>query len=163
VGSRRFSEPMICSAQTVHLSCVKISIIFKRTQTSFHLSLVSQEYRRVHPKRFLSLWYVWCKPCTYIAPRGGSTNMARSGGRQTSLPASPQPPPPVSDGSWQPWPNARAFASLFEDGEENHSSGELSITTLGPIGPCPQLHVIGAQSEDERFSQFCVADCLTLT
>jgi hypothetical protein len=28
-------------AQTVHLSCVKISTVFKRTETSFHLSLVT--------------------------------------------------------------------------------------------------------------------------
>jgi hypothetical protein len=21
----------------------------------------------MRPKRFLSLWYVWCKPCTYLA------------------------------------------------------------------------------------------------
>jgi hypothetical protein len=33
--------PMVRSTQTTHLSCVKISTIFKRTQTSFHLSLVT--------------------------------------------------------------------------------------------------------------------------
>jgi hypothetical protein len=32
------------------------------------LSLVTSEYRRVHPKWFLSQWYVWRKLCTYIAP-----------------------------------------------------------------------------------------------
>jgi hypothetical protein len=32
---------------------------------SFHLSLVILEYHRVHPKWFLSLWYVWCKPFAY--------------------------------------------------------------------------------------------------
>jgi hypothetical protein len=25
------------------------------------------EYHRVRSKRFLRLWYVWCKPCTYLA------------------------------------------------------------------------------------------------
>jgi hypothetical protein len=36
---------------------------------SFHLSLVTEEYRQVRPKEFLSLWYVWRKPCTYLASR----------------------------------------------------------------------------------------------
>ena len=62
-------EPMVRSTQTMHLSCVKISTIYKRTETSLHLSLVSYEYHRVRPKRFLSLWYVWRKPCTYLASR----------------------------------------------------------------------------------------------
>jgi hypothetical protein len=35
---------LVCSAQNVHLSCVKISTISKWTQTSFHLSLVTYEY-----------------------------------------------------------------------------------------------------------------------
>ena len=59
-------EPMVRSAQTVHLSCVKISTISKHTETSLHLSLVSYEYHRVRPKRFLSLGYVWRKPCTCL-------------------------------------------------------------------------------------------------
>ena len=33
------SESMVCSTQTVHLSCVKISTISERNKTSFHLSL----------------------------------------------------------------------------------------------------------------------------
>jgi hypothetical protein len=61
------SEPMVCLAQTVHLSCVKISTISKRNEMSIHLCLVTLEYHRVHPKWFLSLWYVWHKPCTYLA------------------------------------------------------------------------------------------------
>jgi hypothetical protein len=60
---------MVHSTQTVHLSCVKISTISKRTETSFHLSLVTFEYHQVHPKQFLTLWYVWCKPCTYLISR----------------------------------------------------------------------------------------------
>jgi hypothetical protein len=32
------SEPMVCSAQTAHVSCVKISTTSKHTETSFHLS-----------------------------------------------------------------------------------------------------------------------------
>jgi hypothetical protein len=34
------SEPMVCSMQIMHLSCVKISTIAKRTEMSFHLSLI---------------------------------------------------------------------------------------------------------------------------
>jgi hypothetical protein len=61
-------EPVVSLAQTVHLSCVKISNISKMTETSIHLSLVTKEYYWVRPKWILSLWYVWCKPCTYLAP-----------------------------------------------------------------------------------------------
>ena len=40
-ASKMISEPMVRSAQTVHRSCVKISTISKRTETSFHLSFVT--------------------------------------------------------------------------------------------------------------------------
>jgi hypothetical protein len=59
---------MVRSAQTEHLYCIKISTISKRTEMSFHLSLVTREYHRVCPKLILSQWYIWCKPCTYLAP-----------------------------------------------------------------------------------------------
>ena len=39
--SKMISEPMVRLAQTAHLSCVKISTISKRTEMSFHLSLVT--------------------------------------------------------------------------------------------------------------------------
>jgi hypothetical protein len=64
--SKTISEPIVRSAQTVHL--VKISTISKRTKTSFHLSPVTLEFHQVRPIRFLSLRYVQSKPCTYIAP-----------------------------------------------------------------------------------------------
>jgi hypothetical protein len=67
-ASKAISEPMVTSAQTVHLSCVKVSNISKRTESSFHLSLITMEYHWEHPKRFLSLWYVWRKLCNYLAP-----------------------------------------------------------------------------------------------
>jgi hypothetical protein len=57
--SKTISEAVVHSAKTVHLSCVKISTIFQRTEPSFHL-------RR---KQFLSLWYVRRKPCTYLLSR----------------------------------------------------------------------------------------------
>jgi hypothetical protein len=44
--------------QNVHLSCVKISTISKRTETSFHMTHVTKQLHRVHPTRLLSLWYI---------------------------------------------------------------------------------------------------------
>jgi hypothetical protein len=66
---KMISEPMVCSTQTVHLSCVKISTVSKRTEMSFHVSLITSEYHWVHLKNFLSLWYVRRKLCTYLAAR----------------------------------------------------------------------------------------------
>jgi hypothetical protein len=60
---------MVRSAQFVHLSCVKISTISKRTETSFHLGLITKGYHWVCSKWFLSLWYIWRKPCTYLELR----------------------------------------------------------------------------------------------
>jgi hypothetical protein len=40
-ASKMISDPMVCSAQTLHLSCGKISTISKQTKTSFHLTLVT--------------------------------------------------------------------------------------------------------------------------
>jgi hypothetical protein len=51
----------------VHQSCIKSSTISKRTEPSFHLSLVTKESHRLRPKRFLCLWYVRWKPCTCLA------------------------------------------------------------------------------------------------
>jgi hypothetical protein len=68
-ASKMISKPAVRSAQTVHLSCVKISTISKRTESSIHLSLVTKERHQVRPKRFLILWHVRRKPCTYLASR----------------------------------------------------------------------------------------------
>jgi hypothetical protein len=67
--SKTTSEAMVRSSPTVHLSCVKISNIFEWYGSSFHLSLVTKVYHRVRPKRFLSLGYIQCEPCTYLASR----------------------------------------------------------------------------------------------
>jgi hypothetical protein len=66
-ASKTIFEPMVHSTQTAQLSCFNINTISKRSRTSFNLSLITLEYRRVHPKQFLSRWYVRHKPCTYIA------------------------------------------------------------------------------------------------
>jgi hypothetical protein len=67
--SKTISEPMVHLAQTVHLSCTETNTISKWIKTSLHLSLVTQDYHLVHPKQFLRLWYIWCKLCTYHAPK----------------------------------------------------------------------------------------------
>jgi hypothetical protein len=67
--SKMISEVMVHLTQTVHLSCTETNTISKRTKTSFHLSLVTQDYHPMHPKQFPSLWYVWRKPCTHHAPK----------------------------------------------------------------------------------------------
>jgi hypothetical protein len=66
-ASKVVFESTVHSAQTVYLSYVKICNISKRTETSFHLNLVTSEYHRVHPKLLLSLWYVCRKLCTSLA------------------------------------------------------------------------------------------------
>jgi hypothetical protein len=76
-------EPIVHLAQIVHLSCIKISTISKWTETTFHLSVVTSEYHRVRPRRLLSLWYIWCQPCTYL-----------------SLPLTPSPNRPKLDLTW---------------------------------------------------------------
>jgi hypothetical protein len=68
-ASKMISKLTVCSAQTVHLYWTETNTISKRTETSFHLSLVTQKHHSVHVKQFLSLWYDWCKPCTYHTPK----------------------------------------------------------------------------------------------
>jgi hypothetical protein len=54
-ASKMISKPMVSSAQTVHLSCIKISTMSKQKKNE----------HRVYPKQFLS--YGWRKSCTYLA------------------------------------------------------------------------------------------------
>jgi hypothetical protein len=60
---------MVCLTQTVHLSCTDTNTISKQTKTWFHMTSVSYEIHQVRPKWFLGLWYIWRKPCTYLASR----------------------------------------------------------------------------------------------
>jgi hypothetical protein len=48
--SKMIFEPLVCSAQTVHLSCTDTNIVSEWTETSFHLILVTLEYHQVRPK-----------------------------------------------------------------------------------------------------------------
>jgi hypothetical protein len=53
----------------MHLSCTDINIVSKWTKTRFHTTHVTYEFQRVHPKLFMTLLYVQCKLCTYLALR----------------------------------------------------------------------------------------------
>jgi hypothetical protein len=68
-ASNYISKHMVRSMQFVHLSCIKISTISKQSKLSFHSSPFTQEYHRVHPKWFLSLWCIRRKLCTCLAPK----------------------------------------------------------------------------------------------
>ena len=60
---------MVRLAQTMHLSCVEVNTISKRTETSFPLHLCHLGYHQLHPNWFLILWHIWCKGYTYLASR----------------------------------------------------------------------------------------------
>jgi hypothetical protein len=67
--SKTISMPMVCLVQTVHLSCTDTNTVHKCPKTRFHMAHVTYEYHRVRLKLFMSLWYVQCKPCTYLVSR----------------------------------------------------------------------------------------------
>jgi hypothetical protein len=67
-ASKMISGAMVQLVQIMHLSCTETNTISEQIETSFHFSLVTQEYHLVHLKLFMSLWYVWRISCTYHAP-----------------------------------------------------------------------------------------------
>jgi hypothetical protein len=86
--SKIIFEPVVSSTQTMDLYCVKISTFSKRTESSFHLSLVPYANDRMRPNLFLSLWYIWRKPWTYLAP---TLTQSPSGPKwDSTLPTSPR-------------------------------------------------------------------------
>jgi hypothetical protein len=68
-ASKTISMPTVCSVQTGHLSCTDSNTVPKRTKSRFHTTHVTYEFYWVRPKLFMSLWYVQCKRCTYLASR----------------------------------------------------------------------------------------------
>jgi hypothetical protein len=60
---------MVRSTQSVHLSCVKIITSPNGLNRASTWATSPRSTIRVCPKWFLSLWYVWCKLCTYLASR----------------------------------------------------------------------------------------------
>ena len=87
-ASKMISKPMVCLAQTLQLSCVKINTISKQTETSFDLTHVTKENHQLRPKWFLSLWYIQRKPCTFLVSR---LTLSINGPKQASVwPLSPR-------------------------------------------------------------------------
>jgi hypothetical protein len=68
-ATKMISMPMVCSVQTVHLSCIDTNSISNQSKMGFHTTHVTYEFDRMHPKLFMSLWYVQCKPYTCLVPR----------------------------------------------------------------------------------------------
>jgi hypothetical protein len=68
-ASKMISKPTVRLAQTMHLSCNDTKTVSKRTEMRFQITHVTKEFHRVKQKWFLSLWYVRCKSCTYLASR----------------------------------------------------------------------------------------------
>jgi hypothetical protein len=68
-GSKMISDPMVCSVQTMHLSCADINTIPTQTKTSFHVTHGTKEFHRVRSQWFLSLLHIRRKLCTYLASR----------------------------------------------------------------------------------------------
>jgi hypothetical protein len=66
---KMISEPMVRLAQTVQLSCSDTDTVSEWTETRFHMSHVTTELHRMHPKLFPRLWNVRCIPYTYLASR----------------------------------------------------------------------------------------------
>jgi hypothetical protein len=64
---KKISLHVVHSAQTVHLSFTEINTFSKRTQMSFHLTHITEEFDRVRPKWSPSLLHIWRKSCTYLA------------------------------------------------------------------------------------------------
>jgi hypothetical protein len=65
--SKTISEPTVCLAQNMHLSCTDTNNMSRWTKTRFHMTHVTLEFHRVRSKWFLRLWYIWHKPCNYLA------------------------------------------------------------------------------------------------
>jgi hypothetical protein len=68
-ASKMISELMVHLAQRIHLSCTNTNIVSKWTEKRFHMTHVTKEFHLVCPKWFSRPWYIWPKPCTYLASR----------------------------------------------------------------------------------------------
>jgi hypothetical protein len=68
----------------MHLSCTDTNTVSKRTKMRFHTTHVTYEFYQVCSKLLMSLWYVQCKLCTYLASR-----LALSPNRSNRAPPKP--------------------------------------------------------------------------
>jgi hypothetical protein len=82
---KMISMPMVCSVQTVHLSCTDINTVSKWTKTKFHTTHTTYEFHWVRPQLFMSLWYLQCKPWTYLVSK-----LALSANRPNRAPPDPR-------------------------------------------------------------------------
>jgi hypothetical protein len=51
------------------LSCTDTNTVSKWTKTRFHTTHVAYEFHQVRPNLLMSLWYVQCKPYTYLTSK----------------------------------------------------------------------------------------------
>jgi hypothetical protein len=49
-ASKMISEPVVCLAQTVHISCTDSNTVSIRTEMRFHMTHVIEEFYQVCPK-----------------------------------------------------------------------------------------------------------------
>jgi hypothetical protein len=74
----------------MHVSCTDTNIVSKRTKTKPHMTHITYEFYRVRPKLFMSLWFIQCKPCTYLTLRlaqsSNRPNRAPPGGHLLGVP-----------------------------------------------------------------------------
>jgi hypothetical protein len=68
-ASKTVIDPMVRLAQTMQLSYTDNNTVSKWTETRFTMTHVSQEFHSVHPKWYLSLWYIRHKLCIYFELR----------------------------------------------------------------------------------------------
>jgi hypothetical protein len=88
-ASKMIPEPLVCLAQTMHLSCTETRTIAKWTESSIHLSPSPRSTFRCIQNDFLSLWYIRRKPCTYLVSRLAlSLNELNQASTWASLPRS---------------------------------------------------------------------------
>jgi hypothetical protein len=73
--------------QMVHQSCTDTNTVYKQTKMRFHTTHVPYEFHRVSPKLIMSLWYVQCKPCTYLVSK--ITTVSKRTEQRSTRPLSP--------------------------------------------------------------------------
>jgi hypothetical protein len=66
---KMISMPTVCSVQTIHLTGTNTNTVSTWTKTRFHMTHVTYGFQRVHPKLFMSPWFIKCKPWTYLVSR----------------------------------------------------------------------------------------------
>jgi hypothetical protein len=81
-ASETVYEAMVHLVQTIDLSCTETNTISKWTETRFYMTHIPLGYHPGRPKQFMRLWYIWCKPCTYLALK---LTLSPNGPKQASI------------------------------------------------------------------------------